>query len=294
MEGCFQGVLTALITPFKDGLFDENAYRQLIEWQIEQGIQGVVPCGTTGEASSLTDDEYKQVVQSCIEQVNGRVPVLVGSGSNNTAKAIGFTKFAKGAGADGVLQVTPYYNKPTQEGLYQHFKIIGKAVAIPIVLYNVPGRTGCNLLPETVARIAHSVHNVVGIKEATGNLTQLSEIIEFCPNGFQVLSGDDFTVLPSLAVGGCGVISVVSNIMPEKMVQLCKAALNADMEKAQKIHYELSALNRYMFIETNPIPVKTALALMGKVMLEFRMPMTELSMMNLDKLQTVLKSFRLI
>ncbi len=290
----FSGALTALVTPFHNGNVDEERYRQLIEWQIQEGIHGLVPCGTTGESATLTHEEHEQVISICVDQAKGRVPVLAGAGSNNTAEAIRFTRFAKEAGASGALHITPYYNKPTQEGLYQHFKAIAQAVDFPIVPYNVPGRTGCNMLPPTVARIAKEFPNVVAVKEATGDLNQVSQVIELCPDNFQTLSGDDFTVLPLLAVGGSGVISVTSNIVPGKMAALCNAFFNKDMVLARKLHHELNPLNRAMFLETNPIPVKTALMLMGKVGTEFRLPLCPLLPENAAKLKGVLQQYGLI
>lgn len=273
----FQGAFTALVTPFRKGHVDEERYRQFIEWQLEQGIQGLVPCGTTGESATLSHAEHEQVIEICIDQARGRVPVLAGAGSNNTAEAIRLSRFAKDAGADGALLITPYYNKPTQEGLYRHFKAIAEAVDIPLVLYNVPGRTGCNLLPATVGRLAGELPSVVGIKEATGDLKQISDVLEHCPPTFSVLSGDDFTVLPVLALGGTGVISVTSNVAPAHMTALCKAAAAQDWDRARALHYELMPLNRAMFLETNPIPAKTSLALMGKMDGELRLPMCSMS-----------------
>lgn len=273
----FKGAFTALVTPFAQGRIDEDAYRALIEWQIEQGIHGVVPCGTTGESATLSHDEHKRVIRICVEQVRGRVPVLAGAGSNNTAEAVELARFAKEAGADGALLITPYYNKPTQEGLFQHFVRIAKEVPMPYVLYNVPGRTATNLLPATVARIAKAVPEVIGIKEATGDLNQVSQVLELCGPDFQVLSGDDFTVLPLLAIGGCGVISVVSNVVPAKMSGLCAAWERGDIPLARRYHFELAAYARMMFLETNPIPVKTALSMMGKIRLELRLPLVPMS-----------------
>lgn len=273
----FRGAFTALVTPFYKGKVDEESYRLFIEWQIQQGIHGLVPCGTTGESATLSHEEHEKVIEICIDQAKGRVAVLAGAGSNNTAEAIRLARFAKDAGADGALLITPYYNKPTQEGLYQHFKAIANAVDMPLVPYNVPGRTGCNLLPDTIGRLAHELPNIVGIKEATGNLTQVSDVLEACPAGFQVLSGDDFTVLPLLSLGGAGVISVTSNVAPAAMAGLCNAVKDGDWDKAREIHYSLMPLNRAMFIETNPLPVKTALSMMGKMPLEFRLPMCPMS-----------------
>lgn len=287
--GQFHGAFTALVTPFKDGKIDEEAFRKHIEWQIEQGINGLVPCGTTGESATLTHEEHEDVIRICVEQAKKRVPVIAGAGSNNTREAIRLTRFAKEIGADAALLITPYYNKPTQEGLYQHFKAIAAEASMPIIMYNVPGRTGCNMLPATVARIAHDVPDVVGIKEATANLIQISDVVEQCPAGFQVLSGDDFTVLPILAVGGCGVISVTSNVAPAMMSQLCKAFRSGDIQEAQRLHFALAPLSRAMFLETNPLAVKTSLALMGFQQLEFRLPLTPLQPTNLERLTQVLQ-----
>ncbi len=293
----FAGAFTALVTPFFKGAVDEDRYRAFIEWQIEEGIDGLVPCGTTGESATLSHEEHEKVIEICIDQAKGRVPVLAGAGSNNTAEAIRLTRFAKEAGADGALLITPYYNKPTQEGLYQHYKAIHDAVDFPMVLYNVPGRTGCNLLPATLGRLAKDFKNIVGVKEATGNLTQVSDVVEECkPCGkpFYVLSGDDFTVLPLMSVGGHGVISVTSNIAPAQMAALCKAYKAGDMAKAQSIHFDLMPLNRAMFVETNPSPVKTALAMMGKMEEEFRLPMVSMTEGNKEYLRAVLKKAQLI
>lgn len=290
----FHGAYTALVTPFKNGSVDEEAFRKHIEWQIEQGIHGLVPCGTTGESATLTHEEHEAVIRICVEQAKKRVPVIAGAGSNNTREAIRLTKFAKSIGADAVLHITPYYNKPTQEGLYQHFKAISDDVSIPVIMYNVPGRTGCNMLPETAARIARDMPDVVGIKEATANLAQVSDVVELAPAGFQVLSGDDFTVLPILSVGGCGVISVSSNVAPAMMSGLCNAFAAGDLEEARRLHFALAPLNRAMFLETNPLPVKTALALMGYQELEFRLPLVPLLPENLEKLTKVLRDCNLI
>ncbi len=285
----FAGAFTALVTPFHKGAVDEERYRAFIEWQIQEGINGLVPCGTTGESATLSHKEHEKVIEICIDQAKGRVPVLAGAGSNNTNEAIHLTRFAKEAGASGALLITPYYNKPTQEGLYQHYKAIASAVDFPLVMYNVPGRTGCNMLPPTVGRIAKEFSNVVGIKEATANLTQISDILEECPKGFQVLSGDDFTVLPLLSIGGCGVISVTSNVMPKAMAELCAAWTAQDIKKAREIHFQLMPLNRAMFVETNPIPVKAALNMMGKIEDELRLPLHTLSEKNVEYLRSALE-----
>lgn len=273
----FSGAFTALVTPFKNGVVDEEAYRAHIEWQIEQGIDGVVPCGTTGESATLSHQEHVAVIKICVDQVKGRIPVLAGAGSNNTAEAIALTRLARDAKADGALLITPYYNKPTQAGLLAHFTAIARDVSMPFIVYNVPGRTSVNLLPKTVAALRAQVSDVIGIKEATGNLTQISEVIEFCGPDFIVFSGDDFTVLPTLAIGGHGVISVVSNVAPAMMRKLCKAFRHGDLKKAQRLHYKLAPLCRAMFLETNPIPAKTALGLMGRLTPEVRLPLTAMS-----------------
>ena len=273
---------------------DEEAYRQFIEWQIEQGIDGVVAVGTTGESATLSHEEHKDVIRICIDQVKKRVPVVAGTGGNDTREAIELTQFAKEVGADASLQVTPYYNKPSQNGLVEHYRAIAKAAPMPMIVYNVPGRTSVNLLPKTLERIAREIPEVVAVKEASADLRQVSEIIEYCGPGFQVLSGDDFTVLPLLAVGGIGVISVVSNIMPKAMAELCKAYFAGDLAKAKDLHYKLSPLNRGMFIETNPVPVKTALALMGRMKPELRLPLVPLLPQNESALRDILAASGLI
>ena len=285
----FKGAFTALVTPFKKGQIDEEKYREHIEWQIEKGIHGLVPCGTTGESATMSHEEHKRVIKICVEQVNGRVPVIAGTGSNNTKEAIELTTFAKEAGADAALVITPYYNKPTPNGLILHYKEIAKAAPMPIIVYNVPSRTGTNLLPQTLYDIKKNIPEVVGVKEASGNIRQASDILELCGEDFIVLSGDDFITFPMLAIGGRGVISVVSNIVPDKMAKMCNAFFDGNIEDAKKIHYELAPLCRAMFFETNPIPVKTSLHLMGRMELEFRLPLCEMKPENREKLEKVLK-----
>lgn len=287
-----QGAFSALVTPFKNGSVDEEAYRELIEWQIEQGINGVVPCGTTGESATLSHEEHEKVIKVCIDQVKGRVPVIAGAGSNNTREAVGLARFAKQAGADAILLITPYYNKPTQEGLIAHFKAICGEVSIPTVVYNVPGRTGVNVTPATMARLYKEIPEVVGVKEATGNLTQVSDMLELCGDGFILLSGDDFTVLPSLAVGGKGVISVASNIAPKAYADLCAAFFAGDLAKARELHYYLAPLNRACFIETNPSPVKTGLAILGKISPELRLPMVPLTPEHYEEVKNTMQKYR--
>jgi 4-hydroxy-tetrahydrodipicolinate synthase len=289
----FKGSIVAIVTPFKNGKVDETALGELIEWHIASGTDGIVPCGTTGESATLGYEEHEQVIEYTVGKVAGRVPVIAGAGSNSTEETIMLTAHAKKVGADGALLITPYYNKPTQEGLYRHFKAVADAVDIPIVLYNVPGRTSVNMLPATVARCAQ-MKNIVAIKEATANLQQISEIIELCGDRLSVLSGDDFTVLPLLSIGGVGVISVTANVAPTDMAGLCDAYFAGDMVEARRLHYKLQPLNQSMFYETNPIPVKTALGLMGKISPEFRLPLCPMSDTNTEKLTNVMKKYGLI
>lgn len=293
-EMIFTGVLTALVTPFKANAIDEEAYRAFIEWQIASGIHGLVPCGTTGESATLTHAEHERVIEICIDQAAGRVPVLAGAGSNNTTEAIALAKFAKNAGADGALLITPYYNKPTQQGLYDHYSAIAKAVDLPLVPYNVPGRTGCNMLPPVVAKLAKEFSNIVAIKEATGDMKQASELFECCPSRFNILSGDDLTALPLIALGGNGIISVTSNIVPDRIVGMCNAALTGDMPEARAAHHALFPLSKAMFMVSNPIPVKTALALMGKMSAEMRLPLCPMNENDLAALKQILVAQKLL
>lgn len=290
----FRGAFVAIVTPFTEDGVDEKGLRDLIEFQIENGTHGIVPCGTTGESATMSHVEHHRVVEITIEQVNGRVPVLAGTGSNSTSEAIALTRHAKEAGVDGVLMVTPYYNKPSQEGLFQHYRAIAEAVDVPIILYNVPGRTSCNLLPATVARLA-AIDTIVGVKEATADLNQISEIIRLCPADFAVMSGDDFTCMPTVAIGGTGVISVTSNIAPKDMADMMNAALAGDWDRARQIHYKLFPLLKAMFYETNPVPVKTAVAMMGKIASGTpRLPLCEMSEENQQKLHEALQAYGLI
>ncbi len=284
------GIIPALVTPFKNGKIDEEAYREFIEWQISQGVHALLPCGTTGESATLSHAEHEEVITICIDQANKRVPVLAGAGSNNTHEAISLTKFAKKAGADAALHITPYYNKPSQEGLFRHFEAIQKEVDFPIILYNVPGRTGINLLPKTVARIKNELPHIIGIKEATGSIIQMSDVIEYCGEGFDTLSGDDFLLLPTLAIGGKGVISVTSNVAPKLMVDLYNAYQENKFELARELHYKVQELNRTLFIDVNPVPAKAALSLMGKMSPEIRLPLCELDEKHIPTLKNALKS----
>ncbi len=290
----FQGSMVAIITPFDvHGNFDEENYRQLIEFQIENGTDAIVPCGTTGESATLDYEEHDQVIKACIEQVNKRVPVLAGTGSNATAEAIAISQHAKEMGADGVLLVAPYYNKPSQEGLYQNFKAIAENVALPQVLYNVPGRTGINMVAETTVRLAE-IDNVVAIKEASGDITQASEIIARAGDKIDVLSGDDFLTLPLMACGAKGVISVTANIMPKQVKTMVQAIQEGRWDEARQLHLQLLDVHQAMFIESNPVPVKTSAALMGKCRSDVRLPMVAMQADTLAKLQVVLRKHNLI
>ncbi|BEH08521.1 4-hydroxy-tetrahydrodipicolinate synthase [Geobacter sulfurreducens subsp. ethanolicus] len=289
----FKGSIVAIVTPFTNGAVDQEKLRELVEFQITNGTDAIVPCGTTGESSTLDYDEHMDVVKIVIEQVNKRVPVIAGTGSNSTAEAIELSRKAKEAGADGVLLVTPYYNKPTQEGLVRHYTAIADAVAIPQILYNVPGRTGVNMLPETVARLAPHT-NIVAIKEATGSLQQASEILALCGDQIDVLSGDDFITFPMMACGAKGVISVLANIMPKAVADLTDAFFAGDLETARRLHLNTLKISNAMFIESNPIPVKTALGLMGKCSDEVRLPLCPMSEGNKAKLAAIMKEYQLI
>jgi 4-hydroxy-tetrahydrodipicolinate synthase len=285
--------MVAIVTPFNKGKVDENALRELINFQIENGTDAIVPCGTTGESATLSYEEHERVVKTTIEAVDGRIPVIAGTGSNSTSETVMLTKEAEKAGADAALLITPYYNKPTQEGLYQHYKMVADEVDLPLILYNVPGRTSLNMLPETVARLSEMT-NIVGIKEATGSLKQASDVIALCPDDFIVLSGDDFITLPMLSLGGSGGISVTANIAPFDMASMIDAFEEGNLSEARKLHFKMMPLNEVMFIETNPIPVKTALALMGKIKEEMRLPLTRMPEKGRETLKRTLKDYGLI
>ena len=289
----FKGSIVAIVTPFKKGKVDEKALCNLIEWHIKQGTTAIVPCGTTGESATLDYDEHIRVIELTVKTVNKRVPVIAGTGANATDETIMITKKAEKVGADAALLVSPYYNKPTQEGIYRHYKEVAKSTGLPLVLYNVPGRTASNILPSTVARLAE-IKNIVAIKEATGDMKQVSEVIRLCGDRISVISGDDFTTFTLLALGGTGVISVSANVAPKDVSDMCAAWHQGNIEKARKLHFKLEPLNASMFIETNPIPAKTALAMMGKIKEEFRLPLCEMSDANKDKLKKVLKDYGLI
>ena len=268
----FRGSFTALVTPFKNGSVDEKAFRDIVDWQISEGTNGLVPVGTTGESPTLSHDEHKQVVEWCIDQADGRVPVIAGSGSNSTAEAIELSRHAEEAGADAVLIVTPYYNKPTQEGLYQHYKAINDAIGIPIIIYNIPGRSIVDMSVETMARL-YELKNIAGVKEASGNISQMCEICRAVPESFIVLSGDDALTLPLMAVGGHGIISVISNEAPAEMARMADLAGAGDFTAARRIHNQLMPLMSANFVESNPIPVKAAMAAMGLLEEVYRLPM---------------------
>lgn len=290
----FHGAFVALITPFIDNELDEQGLIDLIEFQIDQGTHGIVPCGTTGESATISFAEHKRVIDLTVKTVNGRVPVVAGTGGNNTLEAIELTESAKESGADAVLSVVPYYNKPNQEGMYLHFREIAEKVDIPMFLYNVPGRTVVNMLPETVARLA-DIDNIIGIKEATGSLEQCTDVIRKCPDDFIVLSGDDFTAMPTALIGGAGVISVISNVYPQGMAQMMEAALAGDLAKAKALHYRMYDLMKLMFCNPNPVPAKKAAELMGKIQSGLpRLPLAPIDTASLEKLKAALAALDLI
>ncbi len=289
----FKGSLVAIVTPFVNGKLDEKRFNSLLEFQIKNGTSGIVPCGTTGESATLSLKEHERVVEITVQTVAGRVPVIAGAGSNNTAEAIRLTRYAKGAGADGVLLISPYYNKPTQKGIYLHFKAIAEEVDIPIVLYNIASRTGINIEPDTVAKLAQ-IKNIVAIKEASGNLSQMAQIVKVCGDNIALISGDDALTLPALSIGGIGVISVVANIVPAQTAQLIKLFEDGKIKEAREVYYQLLPLVKAMFIETNPGPVKQALGMMGLVKPELRLPLSPMLPDNEEKLRQVLKEYGLI
>ncbi|MEK6665889.1 MAG: 4-hydroxy-tetrahydrodipicolinate synthase [candidate division NC10 bacterium] len=293
MKPTFQGSLVALVTPFRDGKVDEPKLRELVEFHVGNGTDAIVPCGTTGESPTLSHDEHKRVVEIVIEAARGRVPVVAGTGSNSTTEAIDLTAHARKAGAAGALIVNPYYNKPTQEGLYRHFKAIAEAVDIPILVYNIQSRTAVNVETDTLARLA-KIPNIVGVKEASGSLDQMTQVILACGPDFTVLSGDDNLTLPLMAVGGRGVVSVVANIVPRETAEMTHAALEGDWKRARDLFHRLFPLCRAMFIETNPIPVKEAMAMLGMIAPEFRLPLCRLADANRERLKTVLQQFGLL
>ncbi|MDP2928978.1 MAG: 4-hydroxy-tetrahydrodipicolinate synthase [Candidatus Omnitrophota bacterium] len=289
----FKGSMVALVTPFKDGKIDEKALKKIVEFQIANGTIALVPCGTTGESATLNYEEHDKVIELTIEFAGGRIPVIAGTGSNSTDEAIALTKHAKKAGAAASLQVSPYYNRPTQKGLYLHFKAIAEAVDIPIILYNIASRTGVNIEPETFVKLAE-IKNIVGVKEASGSLEQMARIRNLCPKEFLLISGDDALTLPVMSIGGVGIISVVANIIPRDVADMCAAFEEGNIKKAEDLHYKMLTLIKMMFIETNPIPVKTSMGLMGMIDPQMRLPLCEMLPENKEKLVKALKEYRLI
>ncbi|HEV8306065.1 MAG TPA: 4-hydroxy-tetrahydrodipicolinate synthase [Methylomirabilota bacterium] len=288
MRRTFQGSLVAMVTPFRDGKVDETKLRELVEFHVQHGTDGLVPCGTTGESPTLGHEEHKRVVDIVVKAAGGRIAVIAGTGSNSTAEAIDMTVHAAKAGADGALLVSPYYNRPTQPGLYEHFRAIAQAAPeLPLILYNIQSRTAVNIETDTLARLA-KIPNIVGVKEASGNLDQMTSVVLACGPDFTVVSGDDSLTLPLMAVGGRGVISVVANFLPREVAELTHAALDGDWKRARELHWKLFPICRAMFIETNPIPVKEAMAMLGMIQAEWRLPMCPMSDANRDRLRQVL------
>jgi 4-hydroxy-tetrahydrodipicolinate synthase len=283
----FSGTFTALVTPFRNGEVDVEALEGMVEFQIQHGVSGLVPCGTTGETPAMSEAEDRVVVETVVRITNGRVPIIAGTGSNSTDMAIKYTKMAQEVGADGSLQVAPYYNKPTQEGLYRHFAAIAESTELPLVLYNIPGRTGVTISADTMARLAE-IPNIVGVKDSTLSMNMISDVIRLCGEEFDVLSGDDPMTLPLVALGGRGVISVASNVAPGAVSDMVRAVLEGDWERGRELHYELLPLFRALFVETNPIPVKTAASLLGLCSDEMRLPLVPMEGENLRALQETL------
>jgi 4-hydroxy-tetrahydrodipicolinate synthase len=289
----FTGSMVALVTPFKEGKIDWQSLDALVDFHIKNGTNGIVPCGTTGESATLDHREHHEVVQRVIKAVNKRVPVIAGTGSNSTGEAVELTRGAEKAGADGALLISPYYNRPTQEGIYQHYKKVAESVGIPIIVYNIPARTGSKIEPETLARLSE-IKNVAGVKEATGSVEQAIDVIRLCGDDLAVYSGEDSLTFSLMALGGKGVISTVANIVPKEMSQLTEACLKGNWESGRKLQLKLIPLIRSVFLETNPIPIKTALSLMSKCTGEMRLPLTPMSEGNLKKLKQTMTEFGLL
>ncbi|OFV99884.1 MAG: 4-hydroxy-tetrahydrodipicolinate synthase [Acidobacteria bacterium RIFCSPLOWO2_02_FULL_61_28] len=288
-----RGCGTALVTPFQqDGRLDEAAVRRLVRRQLEEGIDFLVPCGTTGESPVLTAEEHARVIEITLEEARGKVPVIAGAGGNNTRRVCEQVRQTERLGVDGILSVSPYYNKPTQEGLYQHFRAIAQSTSLPVIVYNVPGRTGCNIEPATLVRLAE-IPNILGVKEASGNVVQIGEILRRLPERFRVISGDDSVTLPLLAMGACGVISVVSNVVPREMTEMVSLCHRGDLRAARRIHYRLLPLMQVLFIETSPIPVKAALAALDLVQPVYRLPLVPMQPETHAKLLKVLEDLEL-
>ena len=290
----FQGSFVALVTPFREGRVDEAKLRELVEFHVSHGTDGIIPCGTTGESPTLSHDEHKRVVEIVVETAGRRLPVIAGTGSNSTAEAIDLTRHAERAGAAGVLVVNPYYNKPTQEGLYRHFRAVAESVALPILLYNIQSRTAINVETATLVRLVRDCRNIAGVKEASGSLDQMSQVIAACGPNFSVLSGDDNITLALLAIGGHGVVSVIANIVPRETADMVHAALEGDFKRARELHYRLFPLARAAFLETNPIPIKEAMAMAGMLEPEFRLPMCRMSDANRETLRSILRQYALV
>ncbi len=288
----FKGCYVAIVTPFKGGEVDEESFRKLISFCLEKGVDGIVPCGTTGESPTLSFDEHKRVIEITVQEVNHRVPVIAGTGSNNTHEAEELTQFARKAGANAALVITPYYNKPTPKGLEAHYRKL-EAISLPLIIYNVPSRTGVNINAEVVAQLSRLTH-IVGIKEASGNMDQVSSIVSLSDPNFSVLSGNDSHTLPILSLGGVGVISVLANILPEEMSQMVRAYLKGEVSKAKKLHYQTYPLSRAMFIETNPLPIKTAMAHLGMIEPEWRLPLNGMKKENEERLKEALADYGLL
>ena len=294
MKATFQGSIVAMVTPFRNGKIDEPKVKELVELHVKSGTDGIVPCGTTGESPSLDHDETRRMIELTVAAAAGRIPVIAGTGSNSTAHAIELTKLAAHAGASAALVVNPYYNKPTQEGLYRHFRAVAEATALPIIVYNIQGRTAVNIETPTMERLVRDCPTIVGVKEASGSLDQMSQVILACGPDFSVLSGDDNVTLPLLAIGGRGVISVIANIVPRETSEMVHAALDNDWKRARDLHYKLFPLARAAFLETNPIPIKEAMAMAGMLEPEFRLPMCRMGDANRQKLRTILESYGLV
>ena len=294
MSARFQGSFVAMVTPFRNGAVDEAKLRELVELHVAGGTDGLIPCGTTGESPTLSHDEHRRVVDVVLEAARGRIQVVAGTGSNSTAEAIDLTRHAERSGAAGALVVNPYYNKPTQEGLYRHFRAVAEAVAIPILVYNIQSRTAVNVETPTLERLVRDVRNVAGVKEASGSLDQMSQVIAACGPDFSVLSGDDNVTLPLMAIGGHGVVSVIANLLPKETAEMVHAALDGDWKRARELHYRLFPLARAAFLETNPIPIKEAMAMAGMLEPEFRLPMCRMSDANRERLRAVLTQYALV
>jgi 4-hydroxy-tetrahydrodipicolinate synthase len=294
MTRSIQGSIVALVTPFSQGAVDEPKLRELVEFHVANGTDAIVPCGTTGESPTLSHDEHHRVVEIVVSAARGRVPVIAGTGSNSTAEAIALTKHAERAGASAALVVNPYYNKPTQDGLYRHFRAVAECSALPVIVYNIQSRTAVNVETPTLARLARDCRNIVGVKEASGSLDQISQVILACGPDFSVLSGDDNITLPLMAIGGRGVISVIANLVPRDVSDMVHAALDGDWKRARELHYKLFPLARAAFLETNPIPIKEAMAMAGMLEPEFRLPMCRMGEANLAKLRAILVTYGLL